>query len=147
MWYTGMYTVYYSVLQCITGMFHHVSIFQVVEYESAVTVWDAVFSELSKAGAAVAPVAHRVWAFPHGLHRGTEWTEGKEHQDGDAWTIRGIALCIFVLMRSSWSAFGVDCERRKVRYKEKELQKKETLYQRTVDARRDILESPSLSSV
>ena len=69
-----VYRHVYSVLQCITDVVlpSCFPIFQVVEYESAVTVRDAVFSELSKAGAAVAPVAHRVWAFPHGLHRGTE---------------------------------------------------------------------------
>lgn len=60
---------------------------QVVEYESAVTVRDAVFSELSKVQ--------------------------NELREKNTKTV----------------------------YKEKELQKKETLYQRTVDARRDILES------
>lgn len=60
---------------------------QVVEYESAVTARDAVFSELSKVQ--------------------------NELREKNTKTV----------------------------YKEKELQKKETLYQRTVDARRDILES------
>ena len=45
-----------------TDMLQHVYIFQVVEYESAVTARDAVFSELSKAGAA--GVAHRVCVSP-----------------------------------------------------------------------------------
>lgn len=60
---------------------------EVVEYESAVTVRDAVFSELSKVQ--------------------------NELREKNTKTV----------------------------YKEKELQKKETLYQRTVDARRDMLES------
>ena len=46
--------------------------FQVVEYESAVTARDAVFSELSKAGTAV---AHRVCAFC-GISDGHHATNG-----------------------------------------------------------------------